>query len=185
MDKPITPEEFTRLANNFYIVNNLAADYQRIIVDSRLCEYIYSHKDEIKKKYKIALVCICLNPPYWEFAKPMIEGAKQFFLPGHQVDCLFWSDMPEVTDTQYFERLEKDSMEVNFKNNPSIVNNSSMVADLKTQVRAEIDVIKKTIESVRNIKELTFFPTEPMEWPLPTLLRYNLFLQQEEKLREY
>lgn len=29
------------------------------------------------------------------------------------------------------------------------------------------------------------FPTEPVEWPLPTLLRYNLFLQQEEELRKY
>ncbi len=28
------------------------------------------------------------------------------------------------------------------------------------------------------------FPTEPVEWPLPTLLRYNLFLQQEEYLKE-
>lgn len=31
----------------------------------------------------------------------------------------------------------------------------------------------------------TIFPTEPVEWPLPTLMRYHLFLQQEEKLREY
>ena len=29
------------------------------------------------------------------------------------------------------------------------------------------------------------FPTEPTEWPMPTLLRYNLFLQQEEELRKY
>ena len=28
------------------------------------------------------------------------------------------------------------------------------------------------------------FSTEPVEWPLPTLLRYNLFLQQEEYLRD-
>ena len=28
------------------------------------------------------------------------------------------------------------------------------------------------------------FPTEPTEWPLPTLLRYNLFLQQEEYLKD-
>lgn len=31
----------------------------------------------------------------------------------------------------------------------------------------------------------TLFPVEPMEWPMPTLLRYHTFLQQEEKLREY
>lgn len=29
------------------------------------------------------------------------------------------------------------------------------------------------------------FPTEPFDWPLPTLKRYHLFLQQEELLKEY
>src|SRR3990167_7731298 len=32
---------------------------------------------------------------------------------------------------------------------------------------------------------VTVFPTEPVSWPLPTLMRYSLFLQQEEKLKEY
>lgn len=31
----------------------------------------------------------------------------------------------------------------------------------------------------------TVFPTEPIQWPLPTLMRYHLFLQQEEKLKKY
>lgn len=31
----------------------------------------------------------------------------------------------------------------------------------------------------------TVFDTEPTDWPFPTLMRYHLFLQQEEKLREY
>lgn len=31
----------------------------------------------------------------------------------------------------------------------------------------------------------TVFETEATEWPFPTLMRYHLFLQQEEKLREY
>src|SRR3990167_5939326 len=34
-------------------------------------------------------------------------------------------------------------------------------------------------------KGVTIFPTEPMGWPAPTLCRYNLFLEQAEKLREY
>lgn len=29
------------------------------------------------------------------------------------------------------------------------------------------------------------FPTPPFDWPLPTLKRYDLFLQQEETLKEY
>src|SRR5258708_32142943 len=31
----------------------------------------------------------------------------------------------------------------------------------------------------------TTFPIAPAIWPLPTLMRYNLFLQQEETLKEY
>ena len=34
-------------------------------------------------------------------------------------------------------------------------------------------------------KNVTKYPTEPMGWPAPTLFRYNLFLEQEEKLKEY
>lgn len=31
----------------------------------------------------------------------------------------------------------------------------------------------------------TVFPTEPVTWPYPTLMRYHLFLQQEEILKDY
>lgn len=33
--------------------------------------------------------------------------------------------------------------------------------------------------------DATIIPTEPFAWPLPTLFRYSLFIQQEELLREY
>lgn len=33
--------------------------------------------------------------------------------------------------------------------------------------------------------EATIFQTESVEWPLPTLFRYHLFLQQEELLKKY
>lgn len=84
----------------------------------------------LMNKYKVALVSICLNEPYWQYIGRMIESAKKFFLKGHEVDYFVWSDMP---------RLEG----------------------------------------------VTVFPTEGTQWPLPTLMRYHLFLQQEEKLREY
>lgn len=31
----------------------------------------------------------------------------------------------------------------------------------------------------------TKYEIEPIQWPMPTLMRYHLFLQQEEKLKEY
>lgn len=131
MNQDLTAQEFTRLANNFYNSQGVVANYDRIALDSYLFNYVATHREEMKKTFKVALCCICLNPPYWPYAKDMIIGARQFFLPGHKVDYFLWSDMP---DTDY---------------------------------------------------GATVFPTEPVEWPLPTLLRHSLFLQQEEKLREY
>ena len=83
-------------------------------------------------KYKIAVVVICLNKPYWEFVTPMIESARKFFLRGHDVDFIAFTDMPKDT-----------------------------VIDAK------------------------IIPTEPFEWPLPTLYRFHVFLRQEELLKEY
>lgn len=91
---------------------------------------IFAGTQKDLKTYKVALLFICLNEPYWTFAKEAIEGAKKFFLPGHQTDMFFWTDMKESYGT-------------------------------------------------------TVFPTEAQPWPNPTLFRYNLFLQQEEKLKEY
>lgn len=83
-------------------------------------------------KYKVAVVAICLNSAYWEYITPMIQSARKFFLKGHDVDFILWTDMPTNT-----------------------------VIDAK------------------------IIPTEPFQWPLPTLFRYHLFLRQEELLKEY
>ena len=85
-----------------------------------------------QNKYKIAVVAITLNPHYWEFIHPMIASARKFFLKGHEVDFLLWTDMP-------------------------------------TDYKVDAKII----------------PTEPFEWPLPTLYRYHLFLREEELLKEY
>ena len=84
------------------------------------------------KRYKIGVMCICLNEPYWQYAKDMIESANKHLLKEHDVEFLFWSDMPKE---------------------------SSYGA--------------------------TVFPTEAVTWPYPTLLRYHLFLKEEEYLRKF
>lgn len=82
---------------------------------------------------KIGLVMICTGENYWPYAKQVIDSAKKYLLPGHEVDYLMWSDMPGVADY--------------------------------------------------GIDKL--FPTEQTAWPYPTLMRYHLFLQQEELLKTY
>lgn len=93
-----------------------------------------------ENKVKVGVLCICLNPPYWEYAKEMLEGLNRYFLKKHdikdkyEVKLMIWSDIPETAF---------------------------------------------------NTNLIKVFPTEPVEWPLPTLLRYNLFLQQEENIKDF
>lgn len=93
--------------------------------------------DSQPSKIKVGVMCICLNPPYWQFANDMLWGLDTFFLKHkdirdkYDVEFMIWSDMP--------------------------------------------------IESFKG----KVFPTEPIEWPMPTLMRYHLFLQQEEYLQKF
>lgn len=160
-----TAEEFTRLVNNFYVANGLASDYQRIGVDSQLFNYFAAHRADVEKKLKVAFCCICLNPPYWEYAQQMVEGAKKFFLPGHDTSFFLWSDVP-----QDMSELKKviDKVKAQDPNYDEVEGLNRL-----TNLSAFLN------------KEMAVFPTEAIEWPMPTLMRYSLFLQQEEILKEY
>lgn len=48
-------------------------------------------------RYKVAVVAICLNQNYWPFISDMIASARKFFLRGHEVDFIVWTDMPSDT----------------------------------------------------------------------------------------
>ncbi len=175
MDKNLKQElsgqEFTRLANNFYNSVNFPPDYQRISIDSQLVNYISSHREEVTNKYKVALVFICLNSLYWEYAKNMVDSARTLFLPGHTTDFLFWTDIPEKSD------------EIGQKMAQAFMERGVNLQDQKTSSQFQ-NVVNGVID-LRKQTDIKIFPTEPIQWPFPTLLRYNLFLQQEEKLKEY
>jgi len=49
----------------------------------------------------------------------------------------------------------------------------------------EIEVMLWSDIPQEYIQGIKVFSTEPVEWPLPTLLRYNLFLQQEEYIANF
>lgn len=172
MEKPLSPGEFTRLANNFYNLQNVNVDYGRISLDSYLLNYVAEHRQDVEKKSKVALCCICVNPTYWEYAKGMIEGARQYFLPGHNVDMLFWTDMPKIEDEAIFVDAEKHILEA-----------AKGVVGIEEHAK---EAVKRAKEGVLvATQNATIFPIEPIEWPYPTLMRYHTFLQQEEKLKEY
>lgn len=175
MDEPLKKElsgqDFVRLANNFYTSVNYPADYQRIAIDSHLANYLTEHQKDSGKKYKVAFTFICLNPLYWQYAHEMVQGARQFFLPGHQSDFLFWTDIPETR-----EEIEQRIIPA-FAERGVDLGNPQNATNMQANVQGILDL--------RTQPDIKIFPTEPIEWPYPTLLRYNLFLQQEELLKEY
>lgn len=88
-------QDFSRIANNFLTESGIPYAYQEIDILRRFNEYYESHLKDIDKKYKVALCFICINQPYWEFIPLAVRGAKEYFLPGHNVDYFLWSDIPE------------------------------------------------------------------------------------------
>jgi len=175
-NRALTPGEFSRLANNFYNSQGLASDANRIAVDSYLINYFIENQEKVRESLKIAFCCICVNPLYWQFAKPLFDSARQFFLPGHNVDFLLWSDIPEGENAEAFKTAEETTITSTLAvNNPTF----------HQQITSEIQASFKDLQENRKNLGATVFPIEPIEWPMPTLYRYHTMLQQEEKLKEY
>lgn len=177
----MNPQDFTRIINNFYISRGVPSLLQRISVDAELVNYFNTHQKDTDKKYNIAFVFICLNPLYWQFAPEMVQGAKNYFLPGHKTDFLFWTDIPE-TEEEISEKLIKE-----FKDKGVDTNNPSMISGNITINGAPINIqnIITQVSNLRKQPDIKIIPIESVEWPYPTLLRYNLFLGQEEELKKY
>lgn len=176
-------DEFNRLANNFYHSKNIDADSQRLSVDVELLNFINTHQEDLKKQFKVAFVFICLNPLYWQFANEMVQGARKYFLPGHKTEYFFWTDIPESKE-EIISKYKGGLKELGYQlDNIDIMSSPIQMDDRK--VVLDTPSIINGIVSLRSQKDIHIIPTVSQPWPYPTLMRYNLFLQQEEKLKEY
>ena len=137
---------------------------------------------------KIGIVCICLNTHYWQFANEMLWGVNTFFLKHPSVrdrystEVMLWSDIPEEPNKI------AEALAVNFANmgevRTSLVSASEVQFVTTGEKQKEFNRLFQDISNIRK-NGITIFPTEPIDWPMPTLLRYNLFLQQEEYLQKF
>ena len=178
-------KDFICLANNYYNSKGLDSDINRINIDEELFNYVTERQVNLSPKYKVALVFICLNPLYWEFAPEMVRGAKEFFLPGHQTDFFFWTDIPENPDEIRGKMMATfQDMLQKLGANPNDQNLLNYDVTIKGKNMNFPNMIK-SVQELRKMEGVTVILAEPLEWPMPTLLRYNLFLQQEEKLKDY
>lgn len=182
----MNPQDFLRLTNNFYVSKGLESNIQRINLDADLINYYTSHQDIGKVKHKIAFVFICLNPLYWQYAKEMVDGAKSLLLPGHQTDFFFWTDMPKKK-----EEVSQKLTEAFQTQGANVINGVLMKNELKVGLPLEsavvpiVENITNGVMELHSTKGINIVETEAVDWPYPTLLRYNLFLQEEQKLKDY
>lgn len=143
---------------------------------------------EVPKKLRVGILCICLNPPYWQYASEMLWGINTFFLKHpsikdkYSTEILLWSDIPEKGNDI------ANAIAMNLSQRGEI--KSSLISENEVQFLTTQDKQKEFAKIVSDIEKMRsngvkIFPTEPVEWPMPTLLRYNLFLQQEELLKEF
>lgn len=135
--------------------------------------YILNEKNRDVKHYKVGVMMVCINQPYWQFISPIVNDIRGLFLPGHETEIMVWSDLPEKDDTEAFNRIES---------NARGREDSSIQSDAITK---EMENFKTGIKSLREAPGLTFFPVESAPWPYPTLMRYHFFLQQEEYLKKF
>lgn len=172
--------QLTRLAVNFF-QSRTQGEYSPNDVNVVKEFFYHAINSSPLKKYKVAFCFICINPNYWEFISKTIKGAKQFFLPEHNVDYFVWSDIPEkpkdITQQIAEDLLKRGQAKY------SVIGGDSVNILLEESKRKELDDLVKGLVEVK--KGITVFETEAVQWPMPTLFRYNLFLQKEDVLKEY
>ena len=139
------------------------------------------------QKKKIGIMCICLNPPYWSFAHEMLWGLNTFFLKHpsikdkYDVKFMLWSDIPE--EPEKIQQRMAEYMLSRGEATSSVINENDAQILISDDKRKDLDQVVNNLINLR--KSVKIFEAEPIEWPMPTLLRYNLFLQQEEELRNF
>lgn len=135
---------------------NLVADF---------LQYALNPEQQKLPKYKVGVMMVCVNAPYWQYFKPVVDGIKQYFLPGHDVEIMMWSDVPETKDAEKYAANYPETSD-----SPRIPTRS---------------YVYNTIHQIRKEDGITFFPVESLEWPYPTLFRYHFFMGQEEYLKKF
>lgn len=165
-----TTADYTRLLHHFLLENGIAFN------NTNIAEYLVSKQAILKNQYRVALNFVCLNPPYWQYIKDAVEGARKFLLPGHQVDIFLWSDIGIVDDPILEAYIQDCPTQVDILN-----------LQLEGQPTNHLVSRESLLQNREDVNKLgiTIIPTAGVEWPHPTLKRYHLYLQQEEKLKEY
>ncbi len=156
---------FARLAHN-YFTETKESDYgvEDLNVLNGYLNYLFEPRNQDLPKYKVGIMLVCINRPYWQYAKPVIDGIKAYFLPGHETEVMVWSDIPARGS----------------KEEEAILVECEKAGEQGTN-RESADAFFKEFDDLG----VKIFRTDSIEWPYPTLMRYHLFLAEEEYLKQF
>lgn len=65
--------------------------------------YITNQDRQNAPTYKVGVMLVCINQPYWQYAIPVIQGIRQFFLPGHDTEIMLWSDIQNFPEAKHVD----------------------------------------------------------------------------------
>lgn len=172
--KRITHNFLTGLTGGNYAANDIETISKAIE---------YSREQKEAPEYKVAFLFICLNPTYWNLIKDTIDGARKFFLPGHQTDFFLWSDIPKPEEV--ISKGEENIKTTYLSNYAGTTITEDKKKEIEARITSSVNRAIESAEFIQGDEHIKVFPTEPLPWPAPTLYRYHLFLQQEALLKEY
>lgn len=92
----MTPKDIERIAHN-YFTEKTGGNYSYEEIEKIQGFLQYADKP-LGKKYKVGLMFICINFNYWQYASKVVQGARKYFLPGHDVEIMMWSDLPNYKE---------------------------------------------------------------------------------------
>lgn len=140
--------------------------------------YVLDKGNRDLPSYKVGLVFIGVNAPYWQYITPVVQDVKNAFLPGHEVEVLLFTDLPSEKDEKAFIEAAPTREEIT----AALAKDPNAYADKPTTVDREY--LQSVIPAIRSLGA-TIFPIESVPWPYPTLMRYHVILEQEEYLKKF
>lgn len=172
----------TRATHNF-LSSITGGNYSSENLDAfvKFKDFLDKYKEEESKK--VALLFICLNPAYWSLIKETIEGAKKFFLPGHDVDFYIWSDI--IKPEENWDKVKEDIKNTYLSPFSGTQISQDHLNTLNTRIENTFKKAKASSEYIHSDKKVHLIPSEGRPWPAGTLYRFHMFLRQKEELKKY
>lgn len=170
-------------ATHSFLTSIVGGNYTAENVDAfvKFDEFLKTYKEGETKK--VALLFICLNPVYWSLIKETIEGAKKFFLPGHDVDFYIWSDI--IKPEENWETVKENIKTTYFSPYSGKQIPTEHFNTLNLRIENTFNKAKGSSAYIHADKKVHLIQAEGRPWPAGTLYRFHMFLKQQEELKKY